>query len=182
MSLLIAASVYAYPQGIKGKSQTGCGGCHGSSPSAGTSVIISGLPGAYEPSESYSLTITVTSTDVPGNDGGFDLSVTAGTLVVTDSTNTKLLNGDLTHTDLGWHQRSWSFNWTAPTSGEVIFYVAGLAADGTGDATGDAWATYSSSPIPIVPEFPGLSILLVLAAVTIMVLFFTRKRSQRLDQ
>ncbi len=168
-------NIYSYPQGIDNKSD-GCGGCHGGSPSSGTSVTINGLPGMYEPSKDYSLTVTVTSTDVPGNDGGFDLSVTAGTLVVTNGTNTQLMSGELTHTDAGWHQRSWAFNWTAPTGGDVTFNVAGLAADGGGDAGGDAWATYNFT-ISIIPEFPGLTLFLVLAAVTVFVLFFTRRRS-----
>lgn len=174
-SFFSITSIYSFPQGISGKSESGCGGCHGSSASQGTSVTITGLPGLYEPSKNYSLTIEVTSTDVPGNDGGFDLSVTAGTLVVTDTTNTQLKGGDLTHTDAGWHQRSWSFNWTAPTGGSVTFYVAGLAADGDASANGDTWNTYSVT-LDIIPEFTSLTLILVLAAVTAMVLFFTKKK------
>ncbi|MFQ5999808.1 MAG: choice-of-anchor V domain-containing protein [Candidatus Bathyarchaeia archaeon] len=178
MSLLIVAGAYAYSGGKTGKSDTGCGGCHGGSPGPATTVTISGLPGAYEPGKTYSLTVTVTSTDVPGTDGGFDLSVTAGTLVVTNSTATQILDGELVHTSAGSHQRSWSFNWTAPTSGDAIFYVAGLAADGDGGTDGDAWATYSTT-VPIIPEFPGFTLLLVLAAVTIVVLFLAKKMLPR---
>ncbi|MFQ5836374.1 MAG: Reeler domain-containing protein [Candidatus Bathyarchaeia archaeon] len=176
MSLLIVASAYAFSGGRTGNSETGCAPCHGSTAGPGTSVTIIGLPDPYEPGKNYSLTITVTS-NVSGTGGGFDLSVSNGTLVVTDATNTQLMNGDLTHTAAGSGQRSWSFNWTAPpTDGDVTFYAAGLAADGDGGTSGDAWAIYSTV---VIPEFPGVTLLLVLAAVTIVVLFFAKKMLPR---
>jgi predicted secreted protein with PEFG-CTERM motif len=164
LSLLVTASAFAYSGGISGLSQNGCGGCHSN---AGTAqVTLDGLPAQYEPGKTYTLTVTVSSQDVPGEGGGFDLSVTAGTLTPIDAT-TKIDGNDLTHT--GAQRRSWSFNWTAPTQGDVTFYVAGLAANGDGGINGDAWTTYSSS-VPVIPEFPGLTILIVLAAVALIIL------------
>lgn len=177
ISLLIVAgaSVYAQSSGRKGDSESGCTPCHDFG--SGTSVTIIGLPDPYEPGKNYSLTINVTSTDVTGDNGGFDLSVSNGTLVVTDATNTWLKDGDLTQTDAGSHQRSWSFNWTAPpTDGEVTFYAAGLATDGDGTSDGDAWAIYQTV---VIPEFPSVTLLLVLAAVTIVVLFLAKKMLPR---
>lgn len=177
-TLLNSASVFSSPGGVKDLSQIGCTPCHGSTANASTMVTIIGLPAMYEPGMGYALTVEVTSTDVPGNDGGFDLSVTGGTLIVTDATSTKLENGDLTQTDFGWNQRAWDFNWTAPQQGPVTFYVAGLAADGNGGIGGDAWAIYDIT-ISLIPEFTTLTLILALAAVTIAVILLTRKRLSR---
>jgi len=121
----------------------------------------------------------VTSDDVPGTKGGFDLSVTVGSLSTTDP------NAQIVSATEAMHQndnaRSWQVNWTAPGGGDVTFYVAGLAANDAAGPSGDAWATYSTA-VPVIPEFPGVTLLLVLAAVTIMVLFFTRKRFLELRQ
>ncbi len=181
-ALLNSASVFSYPGGVKDLSQLGCSPCHGGDPSTNTTVTIYGLPLFYEPGMDYALTVEVVSTDVPGNDGGFDLSVTGGTLVVTDTTSTQLMNGDLTQTDFGWNQRSWPFNWTAPSAdGDVTFFVAGLAADGNGGITGDAWAK-GSLTISIIPEFTTITLVLALAVVTIAVIVLTRKRLVRLQR
>ncbi len=162
---------YSSPDGVSGESQSGCD-CHEDFPSAGTSVVINGLPAAYDPGKNYSLTVVVSSDTVPGNYGGFDLAVSAGTLVVTDSVNTKIKSGDLTHTEAGHGQRSWSFNWTAPQEGSVQFNVAGLAANGFG-SDGDAWNLYSTD-ITVIPEFP-LWLLLGGFAAAAIVLFAVKQ-------
>lgn len=170
---ILGTNVYSRPQGIKGYSDSGCTPCHGADPGANTEVTITGLPGAYEPDKNYSLTVEVTST-VPSTWGGFDLSVTNGVLVVTDPVNTQLDSGELIHTDSGKQQRSWPLNWTAPTSGDATFYVAGLAANASGDADGDEWALYTVT-LSIIPEFPNLILLLVFAGTITVVLLFTKK-------
>ncbi len=172
-SLLVNTSVYAFPQGIDGRSQSGCGPCH--DPSVSTTVTIIGLPVAYEPGRNYSLTVNVASA-VSSTWGGFDLSVTAGTLVITDAVNTQLSGTqELYHTDAGKTQRSWNFNWTAPAAGDVTFYVAGLAADASASAAGDEWET-NSYTFSIIPEFPGLMLIAVLIAIAIPVIILLQKR------
>ncbi len=173
--LVTTPSVYALTEGISGYAQDGCGPCHGSSASTNTAVAINGLPDLYEPNQNYSLTVEVTSTDVPGSDGGFDISVTEGTFVITNSTSTQISNGEVIQTGAGSHQRTWSFNWTAPTSGSVTFNVTGLASDGTGGAGGDAWAT-ASYGLVIIPEFTIYTLLLAFAALTVVAFFFARTR------
>lgn len=141
---LLVINVGAYSSGITGNSQTGCTPCHGSEADSGTTVSITGLPNQFTPEETYLLTVNVTSTTVSGGNGGFDLSVTAGTLSTTDL-NAQISNGEATHKNN--NARSWQVNWTAPGGGAVTFYVAGVAANDAGGANGDAWnlQQYSAS-------------------------------------
>jgi hypothetical protein len=100
------------------------------------SVAISGIPSSYQPGTTYPLTVSVSGS--PGAGGGFDLSVTRGTLSTSDS-NARIDNGEATNSNsVG---RSWVVNWLAPSagSGTAAFHVAGLAADGDGSSAGDAW-------------------------------------------
>jgi len=169
--VIFAGSVYAYGSGATGYSQTGCT-CHSETADAGTTVSITGIPDQFTPGDTYLLTINVTSTTVSGNTGGFDLSVTGGTLSTTDP-NAKIADGEATHKNN--NARSWQVNWTAPTGVDsVTFYVAGLASSGSG-VGGDAWAK-TSYGVVVIPEFPRTTLLVVLAAVSIMVLFFARKK------
>jgi len=175
--LIFVGGVYASGSGVTGYSQTGCT-CHSDTADPGTTVSITGIPNQFTPGDTYLLTINVTSTTVSGDTGGFDLSVSGGTLSTTDP-NAKIVGNEATHKNN--NARSWQVNWTAPTGVDsVTFYVAGLASNGAG-TNGDTWAK-TSYGVVVIPEFPGVTLLLVLAAVTIVVLFFTRKRFQRLRQ
>lgn len=128
--LIFAGGVYAYGAGVTGYSQTGCKTCHGENPDPQTMVTITGIPDQYVPGDTYLLTINVTSTSVLGNSGGFDLSVTSGTLNTTDP-NAQIVAGEATHKNN--NARSWQVNWAAPTEiASINFYVAGLASDGIG--------------------------------------------------
>ncbi len=134
--VFLVVSAGANSDGVTGKSKTGCKPCHAASADLGTTVSITGLPSQFTPGETYLLNVTVTSTTVSGSNGGFDLSVTAGTLSTTDP-NAQIVNNEATHTNN--NARSWQVSWAAPTDiKSAIFFVAGQATNGVGTA-GDAW-------------------------------------------
>lgn len=125
----------ARSSGISGYSTSGCAPCHASSASATVTVSING-PTTVGVEETNTYTISVTGG--PSEAFGFDLSVTGGTLIVTDSVNTQLKDSDLTNTASGIFQSSWSFDWKATSSpGTVTMNVATLSANGDGKSTSD---------------------------------------------
>lgn len=157
----------AYSSGITGHSETGCGDCHSpNTPNPETSVVITEIPYQFEPEVTYELNVTVTSTNVTGTAGGFNLNVTDGTLSTLDP-NAKIQNGEATHQNN--NARSWLINWTAPSNiSSATFYVAGLAASGGSGNNKDAWnvAAYTTE---VIPEFPGNTMFVVLAVVLVFV-------------
>jgi hypothetical protein len=132
--------------GINGQSVLGCT-CHGVA-SANTLVSITGLPaGGYIAGTVYPITISVTNTTlVPSTLGlrdGFGLTATAGAFTAIAGT---ALNGALeirhsTPKAPVSGTASWTFNWTAPSTGNanVSFFLSGNATNGSGDNTGDNW-------------------------------------------
>jgi len=132
------------PNGNTGNS---CG-CHGGQDSS-TAVSIIGQPSSYTPGSTYSLSITVSSSVVSGDMGGFSMSTTAGTFS-NPGVNAKLASGKVTHSTIS--ARNWSVDWTAPVAGTgtVTISGAGNAVDGNSQpgqsgsgAANDAWNTYS---------------------------------------
>ena len=131
--------------GIYG-SGTGCGGgyCHGSNTNA--IVSMSGQPASYTPGQSYTLSISVTG-GASGNNGGFSLDVSKGTLSagIGFAVNVNNAQNSATHSITGSSQRSWSIDWIAPSTGSgiAILDLAGNAADGNGNNQGDNWDAIS---------------------------------------
>ena len=130
-----------------GNSGTGCG-CHGGS-SSSTSVSLSGQPSSYVSGTLYTLTITVTNSQISGSKGGFSLGASAGSFSNPGS-NAKLDGTKVTHSNS--NARSWTVDWTAPSSGSgtVNFNVVGNAVNGASGNNGDAWSTATFN----VPEQP----------------------------
>lgn len=133
--------------GINGQSQAGCT-CHGTA-SPSTLVTINGLPaGGYTNGAVYPITVSVTNTVITsggsfGLRDGFNMTATAGTFTAIAGT---AINGatEIRHSTpkapvSG--TASWTFNWTAPASGNanVSFYVSGNATNGNGTSAGDMW-------------------------------------------
>ena len=121
--------------GSPGDSLRNCTVCHGGTAVDVDSWIVSDIPSTgYVPGERY--TITATNTEVGATRFGFSISPQAldgkmlGTMVITDTTETKLVGDDkyITYKAAGvegLHSKSWSFDWIAPDSvNEVIFYGA----------------------------------------------------------
>jgi hypothetical protein len=143
LSFAMLTGANANSIGKIGQSQNGAT-CHSLTPDSGVSVVVSGVPSTYQPGTTYHVTVSVSGS--PGAGGGFDLSVTRGTLSTTDP-NAHIVSGEATHANP--NARSWSVSWLAPPagSGSASFHVAGLAANIDGTSSGDAWNTnsYSSS-------------------------------------
>ena len=157
VSWWVAASAGAYPEGppdgVAGDppAHFTCTLCHDLYPlsSGNGSLELLGLPVLYTSGAQYDLTVRLAD---PGQvEWGFEITAqdemghSAGTFMVTDPLRTQLSDNPGTSPDYLKHTRdgtyegtadgpvSWTFRWTAPASGSVTFYLAGNAADGTGD-------------------------------------------------
>ncbi len=144
-----------------------CTNCHGDfalNP-AGGSVTATGLPtGSYGAGQVYNFSITITNA-TPMAMWGFTIkaviggSATASTLGTFSTTNpnTTVVSGELKNNGAvlvtGTSYTYTGLKWTAPASGtsSVSFHMSGIAADNSGDETGDY--CYNSSilsvPIPV---------------------------------
>ena len=136
MLFAMVPSIDANSGGINGQTTSGCN-CH--STTAMIVPTITGLPSAYSPGVTYSLSWTSSSMSSSGQ-GGFNLDATAGTWSNLGA-RVQTMGGELTHSSDG--QRSWTADWTAPSmgTGDVTFDVAILFADGNGYNSGDNWGT-----------------------------------------
>lgn len=157
--LLGWALARAYPAGppagvTGGFGEDTCVACHDSyelnaGRAAGLGeIVISGVPKAFEPSETYRLTVEVTHVD--GRSAwGFQLAarlkssgVQAGELKPVDGT-TRIVTGKgiqyIEHGADGIFSNRFEFAWTAPSQDaeEVVMHVAANAADGDGSSAGD---------------------------------------------
>lgn len=124
------------------------GGCHSGSATEQAGLITSDIPGTgYVPGQTYTITASIAEANKVRF--GFQVSPQSatgaqqGTLVVTNSTETKLVGTKyITHKTAGnggSGSRSWNFNWVAPAAGtgSVTFYGALMAANNNGGDSGD---------------------------------------------
>ena len=126
----------------KFNSSNGCS-CHSSSSTSTTPTH--NFPSSYTPSTSYSIQIGLTG-GVSGTKGGFSLEVSKGTLSTGISIGSVQVNSaglQATHTTSDY--RSWGLYWESPSSGSgnVVFELAVLSANGNGGTSGDSWGTIS---------------------------------------
>lgn len=147
--LVLATPIIDASSSGRHNSATGCN-CHysGSSP-----TINHNIPSAYNAGQQYTINISVSG--VSGTKGGFNLEVDKGTLsspgVGTGSV--KFTSNGLSATHTTSNNRAWSFAWTAPStgSGSAFFELAGMAANGNGQNSGDSWGT-TTVTVPEVPQ------------------------------
>lgn len=161
IALAAAGAAFAYPDGPPdGFCGTpplalNCSVCHGdfevNSGNGGLELL--GLPPAFQPGVLYNLTVRVQD---PGQqEWGFEAAALdaanqqAGEFAVVDALRTQLSdNGGsapdfMKQTEAGTADGtfdgpvSWSFQWLAPDTGSVDFYVAANAADASADPSGD---------------------------------------------
>ena len=165
-TLILGASLFInYSSGMDGNfagapSDSGtCANCHGGG-STGSSVTLSDVPSNYVKGQKYPITLTIVHGS-PTNlsVGGFQIVATDGTTNAmigsfTASAGTRINDVNrLTHSapkSLSSGTTSWTFDWTAPTTGapsNVKFYYVGNAANGNGGTSGDAIVTNNSSTI-----------------------------------
>jgi hypothetical protein len=128
----------------KPNSSNGCG-CH----SSGSVTPTHDFPSSYTPSQTYSITIGM-SGGPTGTSGGFSLTVDKGVLSNAGS-NAQIVSGSATHSNS--NSRSWTVDWTAPSSGNgtVSVGLAVNAVNGNGGDSGDQFATTTHSVTEIIP-------------------------------
>ncbi len=137
----------------KFNSGSGCG-CHSQSGSTIATASLSGTPAQYVAGQTYTLSVGV-SGGVSGSNGGFSLDVDKGTFsYIGFAVNVNSAGNSATHSISGVNQRSWSFDWTAPSSGSgtANFQLASMTANGNGGTSGDRWATLTSQVPESVPS------------------------------
>ncbi len=124
---------------------SGCN-CHSQSGSTATTVVMTGQPAQYTAGATSTLTITV-SNGISGTTGGFSLEVDKGSLNagMGFAVNVNGAQDSATHSITGSSQRSWSVDWTAPSTGSGIatLSLAGLTSNNMNGNSGDRWATVS---------------------------------------
>lgn len=160
--LFIPSMVFAYPGGMgssdysSGPTQyRNCTQCHSGTVNSGSGKFqLYGLPVSYVANSTYSLKLHIIQSGQAR--WGFQLKATAGTLVVTDSTNTSISSGLLNQKSAGTYSGQtvgqWNFSWIAPatTTSTATFYSSGLAANNNGGTSGDFTYTLASTLIPYV--------------------------------
>ena len=122
-----------------------CSSCHSGSAAAGGSAVVnfpSGL--TYTPGAKQHLSVKIT--DPTHTRGGYQLTARlassltsqAGTLTATDSNSSVVANGSIQDMNAtNYATLTWSFDWTPPAtaSGNINFYLTGLATGSPGGST-----------------------------------------------
>ena len=177
ISILIGLLLLTYPEITKGTVNgspggktnspidgSNCTGCHNATLNngQGSVVITSDMPNnEYVQGQTY--TITITASHPSFSIYGFELtaengSSKAGNFIITNSSETKLVNGNnaVTHKMSGTLGGTWEVDWTAPSSffSTVDFYVCAITANGDGGNSGDqvytnVYTVTESSPTSI---------------------------------
>jgi hypothetical protein len=162
----VTMSAYANTFGSPGgrtnslSDNSNCTACHSGTINSGTGIGLITAPGlvsGYVAGQTYTITASIAETGI--SKFGFEITAEkdadnskTGTLILTDVARTTLVNSNnaITHTSIGTPSlttgaNSWSFDWTAPTSGTggVTFYAAFNASNGAGTGGGDQ--IYSTS-------------------------------------
>ena len=150
--IIVALTVLALPtmegkqNGVHNQAGSGCT-CHYS---GSTPTLSENFPSSYTGGQTYGIQISV-SGGVSGSNGGFNVVVDKGTLSIPGvgimSVKIDTSGQSATHTTSSY--RSWSFDWTAPSSGSgtTSVDIAVLTANGNSATSSDAW-TSSSITIP----------------------------------
>jgi hypothetical protein len=146
------------PAHTGGFGEMSCHQCHWDNPlnDAAGQIAVEGIPEAYAPGQSYPITVRILRPDV--SIAGFQIAARedimamnagadAGTLHATDELAETVQNEAkrvtyLQHTRAGAKVRTpgtaeWTFEWTAPEQGRVVFHVAGNASNGDDSPLGD---------------------------------------------
>jgi hypothetical protein len=139
--------------GSPGDSSNTCTSCHSGGNFGASVTIQTELPaGGYALNTSYGIQVDINGSS--GSKHGFQVTAERmsdnskiGTFTP-DGTDNQLKNGGthVTHTSTGNTKKTWNFTWKSPTTdvGAIKFYVAALAADGTGGTAGDQVVTATS--------------------------------------
>lgn len=183
MAMVISPAVVSYPTGISGVKDSGCN-CHGAVVSPDVAGSISGLPDQYNYSEEYEIVVSFSggpANAANSNQGGFNLWVSDGELVPSDATVQAYGVNEVSHTEAGNDQTSWTLTWTAPSSDKNVEFVLhvnsvnGNADGNNGGSSGDMWNRLSakvSPPILVLESadpFVVLSTLILVSAILLAI-------------
>ena len=183
VAMVISPAVVSYPTGISGVKDSGCN-CHGAVVSPDVAGSISGLPDQYNYSEEYEIVVSFTggpANAANSNQGGFNLWVSDGELVPSDATVQAYGVNEVSHTEAGNDQTSWTLTWTAPSSDKNVEFVLhvnsvnGNADGNNGGSSGDMWNRLSakvSPPILVLESadpFVVLSTLILVSAILLAI-------------
>lgn len=145
---------------MSGNSQTGCGnaGCHGPSNSALTNIQVTGLPSVavgYTAGATYTVTVNVVSAGKTR--AGINLSVNTGLITSVGANLTQVTGTSIRHTTpkvMTSGATTFTFTWKAPNVANqaLLVFASVNAANNNGNATGDVWATYSTS-VPLTIDY-----------------------------
>lgn len=156
-AIAIASSSYPPASRTGAPGETTCQSCHSSNTlNSGGSIELLDAPSLYRAGFTYRIRVRISSSRTSGNSNrrwGFEVTAVnssdgsgAGTFanVAGQGTSTTTGTGGLAsrtyvrHTDARTGQASpaeWSFDWTAPAASvPVMFYVAGVAGNGSGSS------------------------------------------------
>jgi PKD repeat protein len=149
MWLLLPVKVMAIPSGISGYSGASgstCTACHPAGAAIPT-LTLSADSNSTTVSPGSTSSYTLTMTGGPAVNAGLDVAVSAGTIIDTNASGTRILNGELTMSSpipVSGGSISWTFDWQAPTSsGTYTIYAAALSANGNGGTSNDGTETTS---------------------------------------
>ena len=126
-----------------GDGSANCSECHGGSLTRNSpSISVSNLPTTFVPSQKYSVTVALGA----GSKFGFEATaekVSNAAKVGTweaGANNEVIIPSWVGHSNANTTVSSWTFSWTAPPAGtgDVRFYVVGLAANNNNNSSGDA--------------------------------------------
>jgi len=180
--LMVATAATMTDTGKSGKADSpgegNCSQCHNNTTvntGGGSVSITTNIPGnTYTPGQTYQISVTVSEASKLLFGLGVEAlnasNTNAGTLIITNSTETHLmtagngrtsvthmLNGGLVTTA---GSKTFAFNWMAPATdiGYVKFYVASVAASADADETNDnAYTTFKSISSPTVTATEDLA-------------------------
>jgi hypothetical protein len=157
---VLASASGPTPSHTNAPGEANCTACHSDFPvnTGGGSVVITGLPVNYRPGQQIPVTVTVTHQNAVTY--GFQMTTlnksnqSIGTYTLPNQQPQQLqinegIVGNITrtyiyHTVAGttptqFNLKSWTFNWTAPSTrvGRISFYAAGNGTNGDGGTGGD---------------------------------------------
>lgn len=153
-----------------------CIQCHNSSalnPDTAGALTLEGIAAEYEPGQTYTLTVRLSSSDKAVLRWGFQMTAVAlkdgagaGEFVVTDPSKTQVISAMTGTRSYIQHSyggtaigqpdgTSWTFEWKAPATsvGAIGFFAAGITANTDGSNQGDR--VYSLSPSPLAQTTPA---------------------------
>ena len=160
-----ATTIHASSGGISGRSQNGCGGCHGSQNSA-TSVFLRQGAGPFSVQAGATRSFTAVVAHNSLTKAGMNLSIKNSSNINSGSysgtNNCSSSGGELIHTspvNMSGGEAEFAFTWTAPnTPGTYTMYMAGNAVNGNGGTSGDLWNLMNAVTVIVEPNGPTIAL------------------------